>query len=70
MALTWPQFSPNLVILHNFSDVLATLFSENLDHFKNLKAKMWHKWSKPTYIICVDLFESTFFQQKNSQTCP
>ena len=45
MALTWPQFDHNHVILHFFI-VLATLFSENLNHFRNLKAKIWHKWSE------------------------
>ena len=46
MALKWPQFDHNHVILHYFFIVLATLFSENLNHFRNLKAKIWHKWSE------------------------
>ena len=46
MALTWPQFDHNYVILHYFFIVLATLFSENFNHFRNLKANILHKWSE------------------------
>ena len=46
MALTWPQYGPNHVIVHYFSVVLLNLFSKNLNHFRNLKAKMWPRWSE------------------------
>ena len=46
MALKWPQFDHNHVMLHYFSIVLATLFSENFKNFRNLEAKIWPIWSE------------------------
>merc|ERR1712082_87710 len=44
MALTWPQYLPSHLLFPYFSIVLDTLFSENSNHFRILKAKIWYKW--------------------------
>ena len=44
MAPTWPQYWPSHLLFHYFSVVLDTLFSENSNHFRILKAKIWYKW--------------------------
>ena len=46
MAPTWPQYWPSHLLFHYFSIVLDILFSENSNHFRILKAKIWYKWSE------------------------
>ena len=85
MALAWPQpqYDTNHIILHYFSVVLATLFSENMNHLRNLKAKIYINgqnialiWAKygPNILsivihhLCWPVWNDGFFQMKTALT--